>query len=54
VTLAGTLVIPVHRPGQRVPGVVIVAGSGPTDRNGNDLKVGLVTNLYQEIADQLA
>lgn len=54
VNLVGTLVIPAHRPGQRVPGVIIVAGSGPTDRNGNDPQVGLVTDLYQQIADQLA
>lgn len=54
VTLAGTLLIPTHRSGQRVPGIIIVAGSGPTDRNGNDPKLGLMTNLYQQIADQLA
>lgn len=36
VTLAGTLVIPAHKSGVKVPGVIIVAGSGPVDRNGNE------------------
>jgi dienelactone hydrolase len=53
VTLAGTLVIPAHKQGTRVPGVVIVAGSGPTDRNGNQ-PGGITTDLYRQIADQLA
>lgn len=53
VTLAGTLVIPAHKQGTRVPGVVIVAGSGPTDRNGNQ-PGGFTTDLYSQIADQLA
>src|SRR5579864_4887965 len=53
VTLAGTLLIPAHKQGTRVPGVVIVAGSGPTDRNGNQAG-GVTTNLYSQIADQLA
>ncbi len=53
VTLAGTLVIPAHQKGTRVPGVIIVAGSGPTDRNGNQ-QGGLTTNLYSQLADQLA
>ena len=53
VTLAGTLLIPAHKQGTRVPGVVIVAGSGPTDRNGNQTG-GFTTNLYRQIADQLA
>lgn len=53
VTLAGTLVIPAHRQGTRVPGVVIVAGSGPVDRNGNE-PGGFTTDLYSQIADQLA
>ena len=53
VTLAGTLVIPAHQKGTRVPGVIIVAGSGPTDRNGNQ-PGGLTTNLYSQLADQLA
>jgi alpha-beta hydrolase superfamily lysophospholipase len=34
--------------------VVIVAGSGPVDRNGNATGEGVTTNLYSQIADQLA
>lgn len=53
VTLAGTLVIPAHKQGVKVPGVVIIAGSGPADRNGNE-GTTFVTNLYSQLADQLA
>ncbi len=53
VTLAGTLVIPAHKSGVKVPGVLIVAGSGPVDRNGNE-GTAFVTNLYSQLADQLA
>src|SRR5947209_10820959 len=53
ITLAGTLVIPAHQKGTRVPGVIIVAGSGPTDRNGNQ-GGGVTTNLYNQLADQFA
>src|SRR5579863_2570257 len=53
VTLAGTLVIPAHKTGVKVPGVVIIAGSGPVDRNGNE-GAAFETNLYSQLADQLA
>ena len=53
VTLAGTLLIPAHQQETRVPGVIIVAGSGPTDRNGNQAG-GFTTDLYRQLADQLA
>lgn len=53
VTLAGTLVIPTHKQNAQVPGVIIIAGSGPVDRNGNE-PGGFTTNLYSQIADQLA
>ena len=53
VSLAGTLLIPAHKQGTRLPGVVIVAGSGPVDRNGNE-PGGFTTNLYSQIADLLA
>ena len=53
VTLAGTLVLPAHKPGVKVPGVVIIAGSGPVDRNGNE-GTAFVTDLYKQLADQLA
>ncbi len=53
VSLAGTLLIPAHKQGTRVPGVVIVAGSGPVDRDGNTPD-GFTTNLYSQIANLLA
>ena len=53
VMLAGTLVIPAHKSGVKVPGVVIIAGSGPVDRNGNE-GTTFVTDLYSQLADQLA
>lgn len=54
VTLAGTLLIPAHPQGQRVPAALIVAGSGATDRNGNEPGAGVTTDVYQQIAEQLA
>ncbi len=52
VELAGTLTLPrdVRRP---VPLAVIIAGSGPTDRNGNSA-LGLRTNVYAQLAWRLA
>ncbi len=52
VKLAGTLLIPVHEQSTQVAGVIIVAGSGPTDRNGN--QPGLKIDLLKQIAEQLA
>lgn len=47
----GALVIP---PGQKkVPVVLILAGSGPTDRNGNQ-PGGVATNAYKMLADSLS
>lgn len=50
--LEGTLTIPTTV-GGRVPLAVIVAGSGPTDRNGNNPPV-LRSNLYAQLAWRLA
>lgn len=36
----------------KVPVVLLIAGSGPTDRNGNN-NMGLVTNAYSMLADSL-
>ena len=33
--------------------VLIIAGSGPTDRNGNSLVTGIATNTYKMLADSL-
>ncbi|MBV9866164.1 MAG: alpha/beta fold hydrolase [Abitibacteriaceae bacterium] len=52
VKLAGTLTLPTHAAGVKVPGLILIAGSGPTDRNGN--QGALHTDLLQQIAAQLA
>ena len=50
--LHGTLEVPSGR--GPFPVVLIIAGSGPTDRNGNALLLGLNTNCYEELAASLA
>jgi len=53
-TLAGTLLLPRWSELQRVPGVVLVAGSGPTDRDGNNPLVPERIDLLRQIAERLA
>ncbi|TAJ88827.1 alpha/beta fold hydrolase [Reyranella sp.] len=53
VTLAGTLLLPLISELQYVPGVVLVAGSGPTDRDGNNALVVERIDLLKEIAELL-
>ena len=48
----GTLTMPKNASG-KVPVVLIVADSGPTDRNGNNEQTGLAGNTYKLIADGL-
>lgn len=50
--LAGTLTIP-RGDTKPVPVVVIIAGSGPTDRNGNSV-MGIRPNSYAQLAWRLA
>lgn len=50
--LAGTLVVP-RGVAERVPIAVIIAGSGPTDRNGNSV-MGIRPNSYAQLAWRLA
>ena len=50
--LGGTLVVPRGATG-RIPVVVIIAGSGPTDRNGNSM-LGIRPNSYAQLAWGLA
>lgn len=50
--LSGTLAMPKNASG-RVPVAVIIAGSGPTDRNGNSL-MGIRPNSYAQLAWGLA
>ncbi len=53
--LSGTLLLPAHPSGQKLPAVIIVAGSGPTDRNGNStLPGGANINSYKQMAEALA
>jgi hypothetical protein len=54
VTLAGTLLLPLFSEIQYVPGIVLVAGSGPTDRNGNNPLAPDRIDLLKEIAELLA
>jgi alpha-beta hydrolase superfamily lysophospholipase len=51
--LAATLLLPAKVEGE-VPGVVIVAGSGPTDRDGNNPLIPGEVNTYREIAEYLS
>ena len=50
--LAATLTTPKNASG-RVPVAVIIAGSGPTDRNGNSM-LGIRPNSYAQLAWRLA
>lgn len=53
VELAGTLTLPAAGNSKRAPGLVLIAGSGPTDRNGNQGPT-LQTDLLKQIAERLA
>lgn len=50
--LGGTLTVPLSA-ARKVPVVVIIAGSGPTDRNGNSM-MGIRPNSYAQLAWGLA
>jgi uncharacterized protein len=51
-TLHGTLELPAGR--APFPVALIIAGSGPTDRNGNAESLGLHTDCYKLLAEALA
>jgi hypothetical protein len=53
-TLVGTLLLPVWSELQKVPGVVLVAGSGPTDRDGNNPLAPERIDVLKRIAELLA
>ena len=58
-SIYGTLLLPTSLTRQSsvshpVPVVLIIAGSGPTDRNGNTIRLGLNTNMYKLLADSLS
>ena len=48
----GTLTVPKDLTG-KIPVVLIIAGSGPIDRNGNSPKLDLNSNTYRELAEEL-
>ena len=50
--LRGTLLLPAAAKG-KVPGVLLLPGSGPTDRNGNQ-PPGVITDVLKQIAERLA
>ena len=52
--LVGTLLLPIWSELEKVPGVVLVAGSGPTDRDGNNPLVPERIDLLKQIAELLA
>ncbi len=52
--LAGTLLLPIWSEVEKVPGVVLVAASGPTDRNGNNTLVPERIDVLKQIAELLA
>jgi pimeloyl-ACP methyl ester carboxylesterase len=47
----GTLTLPDGN--KIIPVVLVIAGSGPVDRNGNSFKLGLNTNAYKQLATAL-
>jgi uncharacterized protein len=49
----GTLDIPAHRPGQRLAAALLLPGSGPTDRNGNQPAADLYPQTLKLIAGVL-
>lgn len=51
-TLHGTLELPSGK--APFPVALIIAGSGPTDRDGNDKQLGLDTDCYKQLAAALA
>jgi dienelactone hydrolase len=53
VHLAGTLELPARAANSKVPALLLLAGSGPTDRNGNQPPL-LITDLLRQIAHGLA
>jgi len=50
--LAGEMLIPPHT-GRKIPVALIIAGSGPTDRNGNNI-IGVKAQPYKMLAEALA
>jgi uncharacterized protein len=49
-TTYGTLDVPAHRAGQRLAAALLMAGSGPTDRDGDDAAAGLEPHTLRLVA----
>ena len=52
-TTHGTLHVPAHRDGQRLAAALLLAGSGPTDRDGDQAAAGLEPHTLQLVAGVL-
>lgn len=52
--VAGTLLLPLSSERQYVPGVVLIAGSGPTDRDGNNPLIPGRIDTLKLLAERLA
>jgi pimeloyl-ACP methyl ester carboxylesterase len=52
-TISGTLTMPENASG-KIPVVLIIADSGPTDRNGNNEQAGIHGNTYKLLAESLS
>ncbi len=53
-TIYGTLLLPETSQGRKLPAAVILAGSGPTDRDGNSKVIPGPVNTLRDFADALA
>ena len=53
-TTYATLDVPAHRAGQHLAAALLMAGSGPSDRNGDDAIAGFTPHILQLIAGVLA
>jgi fermentation-respiration switch protein FrsA (DUF1100 family) len=51
-TIAGSLVMPKNVTG-KIPIILIIGDSGPTDRDGNNVKAGIAGNTYKLLANAL-
>ncbi|WP_349409365.1 alpha/beta hydrolase [Pseudalkalibacillus sp. SCS-8] len=49
--VCGTLAVPKAKLREKSPAILIIAGSGPLDRNGNGPKGKYPTNLYKDLSD---
>ena len=53
-TLRGTLTLPAPASAPAGPVVLMIAGSGPVDRDGNEPRLGVKTDMLKQLATGLA